>query len=260
MRPSTRTSINRGADAQGARRPFGYEAGHLGEVFQSDAQHHPTSMPRWEGWIAKTSLNTAQRSPTRFTKRARLAQPRVQRRPDRYDAGAYRDGAPCSTIRYTVATCYLGALLIGLTGRGVCAIGIYDDERAAGSALTGGLPAAHLLRDDEALQATVNAILDTVEARAPRSICRWIFKATAFQWRVWDEPRRIPRGKRRTYSEIAAALGNPKRYGRSRRRVAAIAAILIPCHRVISKDGKLTGYKWGVERKRLLLEQEAKQG
>ena len=242
---------------------FGYEAGHLGEMFKATlgiTPHQYAQMGRMDH--LKTSLKNGTTitdaiyeagfgSPSRVYSDGLIGM----------TPGAYRDGAPDTTIRYTVATCYLGALLIGLTERGVCAIGIYDDERAAESALTGEFPAAHLLRDDEALQATVNAILDTVEGTRPALDLPLDIQATAFQWRVWDELRRIPRGETRTYSEIAAALGNPKAV----RAVASAcgsnhAAILIPCHRVIGKDGKLTGYKWGVERKRLLLEREVKQG
>jgi len=156
-----------------------------------------------------------------------------------------------------IALPFAGALLVGLTERGVCAIGIYDDERAAEAALAGEFPAAHLLREPDALNDTVRAILDSVDGTRPAPDLPLDIQATAFQWRVWDELRRIPRGETRTYSEIATAMGNPKAV----RAVAAAcgsnhAAILIPCHRVIGKDGKLTGYKWGVERKRVLLERE----
>ncbi len=238
---------------------FGYEAGHLGEVFKATlgvTPHQYAHMGRMEH--LKTSLKNGTTITDAIYEAGFGSPSRV------YSAGvigmtpgAYRAGAPGETIRYTVATCYLGALLVGLTERGVCAIGIYDDERAAEAALAGEFPAAHLLREAEALNDTVQAILDSVDGTRPAPDLPLDIQATAFQWRVWDELRRIPRGETRTYSEIATALGNPKAV----RAVASAcgsnhAAILIPCHRVIGKDGKLTGYKWGVERKRVLLERE----
>lgn len=242
---------------------FGYEAGHLGESFKAAlgvTPHQYAQMGRVDH--LKTSLKQGTTitdaiyaagygSPSRVYNDGIIGM----------TPGAYRDGARGEAIRYALAACYLGTLLVGMTERGVCAVGIYDDDRAAELALSGEFPAAELTRDDDELGGVIRAILDHVEGARPAPDLPLDIQATAFQWRVWDELRRIPRGETRTYSEIAVALGNPKAV----RAVAAAcasnhAAILIPCHRVIGKDGTLTGYRWGVERKRRLLERERAAG
>ena len=239
---------------------FGYEASYLGDVFKAAlgvTPHQYAQLGRLDH--LKTSLKNGTNITEAIYEAGFASASRV------YDSGvigmtpgAYRDGGRSETISYTIATCCLGALLVGMTERGVCAVGIYDDERAAELALVGEFPAAQLHREDAQLQETINAILDHVEGTRPALDLPLDIQATAFQWRVWDELRRIPRGETRTYSQVAAAMGSPNAV----RAVASAcannhAAIVIPCHRVIGKDGKLTGYRWGVDRKRLLLEHES---
>jgi AraC family transcriptional regulator, regulatory protein of adaptative response / methylated-DNA-[protein]-cysteine methyltransferase len=161
-------------------------------------------------------------------------------------------------ITYTVVDCYLGALLVGVTGRGICAVGIYDDALQAEDALRGEYARAEFQRDDEHLKQWVVAILEHLDGSRPVIDVPLDIQATAFQWKVWNALRQIPRGETRTYSEIAAEIGQPKAV----RAVASAcannhAAIVIPCHRVIGKNGQLSGYKWGIERKRLLLDTES---
>jgi AraC family transcriptional regulator of adaptative response/methylated-DNA-[protein]-cysteine methyltransferase len=172
----------------------------------------------------------------------------------------YRKGAPGVGISYTVRACWLGALLAAQTERGLCAVGLYDDEPAAEAALREEFPSALLQRDDSALGQRVDAILAHLDGDPRPFDLPLDVRATAFQLRVWQALRAIPRGETRTYSEVAAAIGEPNAI----RAVASAcasnhAALVIPCHRVIGKDGALTGYRWGVARKRALLEREARE-
>jgi AraC family transcriptional regulator, regulatory protein of adaptative response / methylated-DNA-[protein]-cysteine methyltransferase len=159
-------------------------------------------------------------------------------------------------IAYTVASTTLGTLLVALTERGICAVGIYDSDTAAVTALHAEFPQAITNRDDN-LAGWVEVILAYIEHGQPLPELRFDIQATAFQWRVWDELRRIPRGETRTYAQVAQAIGQPNAV----RAVANAcannhAAVVIPCHRVIGSDGTLHGYKWGMERKRAILERE----
>lgn len=171
---------------------------------------------------------------------------------------AYRQGAPGVAISYTVSPCSLGWLLVGLTGRGVCAVGLYDTPEAAATAMHAEYPHAMIERDDEGLKAAVEGIIRAVEGSGPTPDLPLDIRATAFQRLVWEALRQIPRGETRSYAAIAQAIGQPD----AARAVAHAcasnpAAILIPCHRAVGKDGSLRGYRWGLERKRRLLEQEA---
>ena len=163
------------------------------------------------------------------------------------------------TITYTVTACYLGALLVGATERGICAVGIYDDASQAEAALRAEYARADVQHDDAQLNQWVAMILEHLDGGRPALDFPLDIQATAFQWKVWDALRRIPRGQTRTYSQVAAEIGQPTAV----RAVASAcahnhAAIVIPCHRVVGKNGQLSGYKWGVERKQRLLENEAR--
>jgi AraC family transcriptional regulator of adaptative response/methylated-DNA-[protein]-cysteine methyltransferase len=169
---------------------------------------------------------------------------------------AYRAKGEGMTIVMAMAESALGVLLVGVTERGVCAVGMYDDREAAQAALKAEYPRAEII-EDEGLRETLEAILGYIDGERPAPDLPLNIQATAFQWKVWNALRRIPRGETRSYSEIADEIGQPEAV----RAVANAcahnrAAILIPCHRVVGKDGTLTGYRWGVERKRALLERE----
>lgn len=163
-----------------------------------------------------------------------------------------------SAIAWTARETALGWLLVAQTSHGLCAVGLYDDPEGAGAALRAGFPGAELTRDDAALDSRAEAILACIDGDGAALDLPLDVRATAFQLRVWQALRAIPRGETRTYSELAEAIGAPKAV-----RAAASAcarnriAILIPCHRVTSKGGSLTGYRWGIERKRALLAREA---
>jgi len=174
--------------------------------------------------------------------------------------GAYRRGAEGVSLRYTVTDSPLGRLLVAATARGVSAVYLGDADGPLEKALDEEYPAAERRRDDAALAPTVQAILSHLEGRLPRLDLPVDVRATAFQWRVWQALRAIPLGETRSYGEVAKGLGQPN----GARAVARACAtnpvsIVIPCHRVVARDGRLTGYRWGVERKRTLLAREAGQ-
>ena len=171
----------------------------------------------------------------------------------------YSRGAPGIAIAYTVAPCSLGHVLVATTPRGICRVtlGRSADELEAG--LRAEFSAA-LLRHDRGrgpLAGAVAAILRFLDGRLDRLDLPLDVRATAFQRRVWEALRKIPSGGTRSYSEIARAIGKP-RATRAVARACATnpAALVIPCHRVVRADGDLGGYRWGLERKRALLEQE----
>ena len=172
----------------------------------------------------------------------------------------YKSGGSGAHIDYVIAQTSLGSLLVGATNRGVCAVTLGDDVETLEAALEREYPAASRTRLTEpwsALRTWVEAVVATVEGEQGRSEIPLDVEASAFQWKVWRELQKIPFGETRSYSEIANAIGSPN----STRAVAsAIAhnrvAVVIPCHRVVRQGGSLGGYRWGVERKRRLLEKE----
>jgi AraC family transcriptional regulator, regulatory protein of adaptative response / methylated-DNA-[protein]-cysteine methyltransferase len=170
----------------------------------------------------------------------------------------YGRGGVGAQIAYTTARTPLGRLLVGATEHGICFVSLGDDIAALEGALTAEFPAAEIRRDDAVLGAWVGAIVRYLGGEQqgldlPLDVC-----ATAFQRRVWEALRAIPYGETRSYSQIAAAIGQPTA-ARAVARACATnpAALVVPCHRVIGEGGSLRGYRWGVERKRELLEREA---
>ncbi len=171
----------------------------------------------------------------------------------------YRKGGAGATIRYTVASSPLGALLVAATERGLCAVRLGDDADALVEELRHEFPFAALARDaDDALGAWVAPILANLGGTQPHLDLPLDVQATAFQWRVWEALRAIPRGETRSYAEVARAIGQPTA-ARAVARACATnpVALAIPCHRVVRGDGDPGGYRWGMERKRALLAREA---
>jgi len=161
-------------------------------------------------------------------------------------------------IQYTTATCDLGRVMLAGTGRGVCAVSIADTDDAHEAFLRSEFPAAELVREDAALAMWLGELLKAA-AGEPHLSLPLDVRATAFQRRVWEELQRIPRGETRTYRELARAIGEPTATRAVARACATNpTAVLVPCHRVIGSDGKLRGYRWGVERKQQLLDAEKK--
>jgi AraC family transcriptional regulator, regulatory protein of adaptative response / methylated-DNA-[protein]-cysteine methyltransferase len=169
----------------------------------------------------------------------------------------YRRGGRGAEIRYTVAASPLGTLLVAATDRGVCRISLGDAAASLERDLRHEFPASTIRRDAGRLAAWVQRILRHLEGRAPHLDLPLDIRATAFQQRVWAELRKIPYGSTRSYRAVARAIGRP-RASRAVARACATnpVALAIPCHRVVRDDGSLGGYRWGIARKRALLERE----
>lgn len=161
-------------------------------------------------------------------------------------------------IEFTVARAPLGRVLVAATERGLAAVSLGEDEASLERALHEEYPAAQIRRADQRLKPWVGAILDHLAGeRTDLTVLPLDLRATAFQWRVWRALRQIPYGATATYSEIAQAIGEPKAVRAVANACASNrAAIVIPCHRVVSKDGTAGGYRWGVERKERILAAE----
>jgi len=178
----------------------------------------------------------------------------------------YSRGAPDTRITYTIVPCPLGRLLVAATDRGICRVSLGNGVEALEAGLREEFPAAELRRDSAggrggvagALANWVGEILRYLDGRAEPLDLPLDVRATAFQRRVWEALRRIPYGATRSYSAIARAIGRP-RATRAVARACATnpAALVIPCHRVVREDRELGGYRWGLARKRALLEREA---
>lgn len=170
----------------------------------------------------------------------------------------YRAGGTNTAIRFAIGECALGSVLVAASARGVCAISLGDDPEALVRDLQDRFPNAELIGGDEDFEKLVARVVGFVEKPNGKFDLPLDVRGTAFQQRVWEALRKIPAGSTASYTEIARRIGAPK----SVRAVAGACAanpvaIAIPCHRVVRSDGGLSGYRWGVERKRALLEREA---
>jgi AraC family transcriptional regulator of adaptative response/methylated-DNA-[protein]-cysteine methyltransferase len=172
---------------------------------------------------------------------------------------SYRAGGADTAIRFAVGECSLGSILVAASERGICSILIGDDPDALARELQDRFPNADLSGGDAEFERLVARVVGFVEAPRIGLDLPLDVRGTAFQQRVWQALREIPPGSTASYGEIAARIGAPK----SARAVAQACAsntlaVAIPCHRVVRNDGALSGYRWGVERKRALLEREAR--
>jgi AraC family transcriptional regulator of adaptative response/methylated-DNA-[protein]-cysteine methyltransferase len=170
---------------------------------------------------------------------------------------AYRAGAPGERLSYAIADCSLGRVLVATAGRGVCAIELGDDDEAVLAAFAAHFPRAERVRDERTLRETLAAVVALVDDRRSPDGLDLDIRGTAFQRRVWNALRAIPRGEATSYAALARAIGAPK----AAQAVGAACganrlAVAIPCHRVVREDGDLAGYRWGLERKRALLSRE----
>jgi AraC family transcriptional regulator of adaptative response/methylated-DNA-[protein]-cysteine methyltransferase len=170
----------------------------------------------------------------------------------------FRAGGNNATMRFAVGECSLGSFLVAATGKGICAILLGDDAETLLRDVQDRFPKANLIGGDTAFEQLVAGVLGLIETPAAGFDLPLDIRGTAFQQRVWQALREIPPGEKISYAEIAEKIGSPK----SVRAVAGACAanpiaIAIPCHRVVRKDGDLSGYRWGIERKRALLQREA---
>lgn len=169
----------------------------------------------------------------------------------------YGRGGRGMRIRYTIAGCPLGRLLVAATPRGVCTVSLGNSDAELLAMLRSEYAEADVARDAAALKSVVAKLLRHLNGAEPRVDLPLDIQATAFQRRVWEELRAIPYGATRSYAEIANAIGRP-RAARAVARACATnpVALVIPCHRVVTQTGDTGGYRWGEERKRALLKKE----
>jgi len=174
----------------------------------------------------------------------------------------YKNGAQGVQIRFATAPCFLGFVLVGATAQGICAIDFGDTAEALKENLRRRFPKAVFQNPDPRFNKMIRQVLAFLEEpHRSRLDLPLDVQGTAFQRRVWMALQAIPAGDTMTYSEIAARIGKPKATRAVARACAAnTLAVAVPCHRVVRGDGQLGGYRWGLERKRLLLERERKEG
>ena len=169
----------------------------------------------------------------------------------------YRKGGAGMNIHYTIVDSPLGRLLVGGTNRGISALYLGESDTRLEAALRKEYPRANIQRDRNGLESSVSKILDHLRGREPHLDLPTDVQATAFQRRVWEELRRIPYGKTKTYSEVARAIGQPTAIRAVARACATNpVSVVVPCHRVVREDGNLAGYRWGLDRKQALLQNE----
>ncbi|WFS62169.1 bifunctional DNA-binding transcriptional regulator/O6-methylguanine-DNA methyltransferase Ada [Pseudodesulfovibrio thermohalotolerans] len=188
-------------------------------------------------------------SPSRFYERAA--------RTMGMNASVYRKGGKGMTIRHAVAESFLGPVLAGFTDKGVCAIEFGDTPEALVQALRERFPAADIRDGQPEFARLLQEVADFISRPAQGLDLPLDIQGTAFQQRVWRELTRIPPGETRSYTDIALAIERPEAV----RAVAAACAanplaVAVPCHRVLRKSGYLAGYRWGLDRKRALLDRE----
>ncbi len=171
---------------------------------------------------------------------------------------AYKAGGESTEIRFAIGQCSLGAILVAASDLGVCAVALGDDPERLAQELQDRFKRARLIGGDPDFEALVARVVGFVEAPRQGLDLPLDVRGTVFQQRVWQALRHVPPGETVTYGEIAKRIGAPAAV----RAVASACAanplaVAIPCHRVVRRDGSVSGYRWGVERKRRLLEREA---
>ena len=171
----------------------------------------------------------------------------------------YSRGGRGVNIDYTIVASSLGRLLVAMTERGVCAVRMGDTDTELEKDLREEFPQAQIKRDNSALREQVQKILNHLDNNEPRLDLPLDIRATAFQRQVWEKLRAIPYGQTVSYGEVAKAVGKPGAVRAVGRACATNpVALVIPCHRVVREDQSLGGYRWGLERKKKLLEREQK--
>jgi AraC family transcriptional regulator of adaptative response/methylated-DNA-[protein]-cysteine methyltransferase len=173
--------------------------------------------------------------------------------------GRFAAGGKGERIGFATAKTGFGWMVVGSTERGLCWLALAGTAAEAEASLRAEFPAADLRRD-ASLSSAIAAAIDQVSGKTPQAqlaLPPVDLRGTAFQLRVWQVLRAIPRGQTRSYSQLARELGDPKATRAVARACATNrVALLVPCHRVVGASGSLTGYRWGLERKQMLLEAE----
>ncbi len=169
--------------------------------------------------------------------------------------GTLRAGGKDEDIRFAVGQTTLGSIVIGQSKRGICAILLGDDPEDLVRDLQDRFPRANLIGGDSSFETLVAKVVGLIEAPSIGLDLPLDIRGTAFRQRVWQVLRELPFGSRASYADIADKVGLPRAVRAVAQACAANAlAVAIPCHRVVRSDGNLSGYRWGVERKRKLLE------
>ncbi|KZY21926.1 hypothetical protein A3725_17395 [Alcanivorax sp. HI0035] len=171
--------------------------------------------------------------------------------------GQYRSAGKGTAIRFAIAECSLGSLLVAETSQGLCTISLGDEPEALLEEFQQRFSGAELLPPDGAFDDKVAQVISLIEDPRQGLSLPLDIRGTAFQQRVWQALRQIPPGTTLSYQELAEKIGQPS----AARAVASACAantlaVAIPCHRIVRRDGHLSGYRWGVERKRVLLKRE----
>lgn len=171
---------------------------------------------------------------------------------------AYKNGGKDADIRFAVGECSMGSILVALSHKGVCAILLGDDPDGLTRDLQDRFPRADLIGGDAGFENLIAKVVGFVEAPRIGLDLPLDIRGTAFQQRVWQALREIPAGQTASYTDVARRIGEPKSVRAVAQACGANAiAVAIPCHRVLRNDGALSGYRWGVDRKRALLDKEA---
>jgi AraC family transcriptional regulator of adaptative response/methylated-DNA-[protein]-cysteine methyltransferase len=174
-------------------------------------------------------------------------------------ASEFRKGGANTVIKFALGECSLGSILVAQSDRGICAIQLGDDPQVLLQELQDRFTKAELIGADKNFEKTVAQVVGFIETPTRGLDLPLDIRGTAFQQRVWQALTEIPLGTTASYTEIAQRIGAPKAF-----RAVAMAcganslAVVIPCHRVVRNDGNLSGYRWGVERKQTLLNNESR--
>jgi AraC family transcriptional regulator of adaptative response/methylated-DNA-[protein]-cysteine methyltransferase len=167
--------------------------------------------------------------------------------------------SPAGDLHFAIGPCSLGSVLVARSERGVRAILLGDDPESVVRELERRFPQATLVRRDEDLAQSLSQVMGLIETPGQTLDLLLDLRGTAFQQRVWQALREIPAGSTATYTQVARRIGAPKSVRAVAHACASNAlALVVPCHRVVRSDGDLAGYRWGVERKRILLQREAR--
>jgi AraC family transcriptional regulator, regulatory protein of adaptative response / methylated-DNA-[protein]-cysteine methyltransferase len=170
---------------------------------------------------------------------------------------AYRRGGKGMNVTYAIVDSPVGRLLVAGTDKGICSVKLGDRDERLEQDLRSEYPEAAIARDQSAFSRWVRTLVGHLDGRHPHLDLPLDVQATAFQWTVWRYLQSIPYGETRAYSDVARAIGRPSAVRAVARACATNpVCLVVPCHRVVGKDGTLTGYRWGVQRKKKLLERE----
>ncbi len=170
---------------------------------------------------------------------------------------AYRRGGKGMAVTYTIVDSPVGRMMVAGTDKGICSVKLGDRDERLEQDLRREYPEANIARDHSALRAWVGPLVGHLNGSRPHLDLPIDVQATAFQWKVWRYLQSIPSGETRAYSEVAKAIGKPSAVRAVARACATNpVCLVVPCHRIVGKDGSLTGYRWGVSRKKQLLDRE----